>query len=110
MYSVSWEGLNYTDNVRRMLAAFLFVLAATLPVIDTVSCPDGCTEARHEFTSDDSETGSHSGACLLCAGGYGIAGAPTPLIVGDSVSALSIPTPPRTISNTPTSLDQPPRL
>jgi hypothetical protein len=103
------RSLRYTDAVRRTLIGFLLVLAATLPVIDTVSCPDGCTEGRHELTGRGSETGSHEGACLLCAGGYGIANIATAQIAFDFVSPLSVPAPPRIISKTPRSLDHPPR-
>jgi hypothetical protein len=104
------QARDYTDHVRRVLAAMLLVLAATLPVIDTVSCPDGCTEAHHEFIDAGSCTGSHDAACLLCVGGYGIARAASILIAADSVSPLAVPPSPHIISNTPPSLDRPPRV
>jgi hypothetical protein len=58
------------DNqwVRRLLAAVMLALFASLSAIDGVCCPDGC---RHEQPSP-SQSDSHDGAdgiCVLCLGG-----------------------------------------
>jgi hypothetical protein len=63
------EALEAEDNqsVRRLVAAAIVVLFASLNAIDGICCPDGCTQ-EHETTSQHDRQSS-DGACVLCLGG-----------------------------------------
>jgi len=54
--------------VRRLVAAAMLVLFASLSAIDGICCPDGCT---HEQTSaaQHHDRESSDGRCVLCLGG-----------------------------------------
>jgi hypothetical protein len=62
--------LEMEDNqsVRRLLAATLVVLFASLNAVDGVCCPDGCTH-KPASTSQHNDRQSPEGSCLLCLGG-----------------------------------------
>jgi hypothetical protein len=55
------------QSVRRLLAAAIVVLFATLNAVDGICCADGCT---HEgaSTSPHSDRQSSYGSCVLCLG------------------------------------------
>lgn len=59
--------LKADDNrfVRRLLAAVMLVLFASLNVMDGFCCPDGCT---HEEQSQQHNSEFADGICLLCLG------------------------------------------
>jgi hypothetical protein len=67
--------------VRRLLAATLVALFASLNAVDGVWCPDGCT---HEpaSTSPHNDRQSSEGSCVLCLGGVESAVPHTPLAAG----------------------------
>ena len=62
--------------MRRLLAAVILVVFASLNAIDGICCPDGCT---HDRESTSQQHGDHSGdgSCMLCLGGIDSAAAPT---------------------------------
>jgi hypothetical protein len=53
--------------VRRLLAAALLILFASLNAIDGICCPDGCTHEQGATSQHDRELSD--GACVLCLGG-----------------------------------------
>jgi hypothetical protein len=53
--------------VRRLVAAAMLVLFASLNGIDGIWCPDGCTEQASTSQHHDQE--SSDGSCVLCLGG-----------------------------------------
>ena len=57
------------DNqcVRRLVAAAMLVLFASLNAVDGICCPDGCTHEQRSTSQHDRE--SPDGACVLCLGG-----------------------------------------
>ena len=58
------------DNhcVRRLVAATMFVLFASLNAIDGICCPDGCTQEQ-ATTSRHHDREPSDGNCVLCLGG-----------------------------------------
>jgi hypothetical protein len=67
------------DNqcVRRLVAATMFVLFASLNAIDGICCPDGCTHEQAS-TSQRHDRESSDGSCVLCLGGIESAASHTP--------------------------------
>jgi hypothetical protein len=67
------------DNqcVRRLVAATMFVLFASLNAIDGICCPDGCTREQAS-TSQHHDRESSDGKCVLCLGGVESAAPHTP--------------------------------
>jgi hypothetical protein len=53
--------------VRRLVAAAMLVLFASLNAIDGICCPDGCTDEEASTSQHNQE--SSDGACVLCRGG-----------------------------------------
>jgi len=62
-----WDGA-YNRAVRRLFAAVVLVLFASLNAIDGVCCPDGCTHEQ-ESSSRQHNPEPPDGTCLLCLGG-----------------------------------------
>jgi hypothetical protein len=94
--------------VRRLLAAALLILFASLNAIDGICCPDGCT---HERESTLQQHGDHSGdgSCMLCLGGIDSAAAP--VLAPSGILTARVGHPPSrshldALANPP---DQPPR-
>jgi hypothetical protein len=56
----------HNPPVRRLLAACLLVLFATLATADTLVCPDGCLAARSQAVATQCNA---SGQCVFCTGG-----------------------------------------
>jgi hypothetical protein len=58
------------DNrwVRRLLAAVVLVLFASLNAMDGICCPDGCTHEQ-QSPSQQHRSESSDGTCMLCLGG-----------------------------------------
>jgi hypothetical protein len=63
--------------VRRLVAATMFVLFASLNAIDGICCPDGCTHEQAS-TSPHRDRESSVGSCVLCLGGVESAALHTP--------------------------------
>ena len=62
-----WMESAYTAPVRRLAAVAVLVVIAVLPVIDSISCPDGCTDALHATSSwEHSERCGGTGGCGVC--------------------------------------------
>jgi hypothetical protein len=59
--------------VRRLVAAAMLVLFASLNAIDGICCPDGCTHEQAS-TSPHHDRESSDGRCVLCLGGVESAG------------------------------------
>ena len=57
----------HNQRVRRLAAAAMLVLFASLNAIDGICCPDGCTYEQGATSQHDRE--SSDGACVLCLGG-----------------------------------------
>ena len=76
-------GLETEDNqsVRRLLAAAIVVLFATLNAVDGICCPDGCTHEQAS-TSQHNDRESSDGSCVLCLGGVESAAPHTPSASG----------------------------
>jgi hypothetical protein len=66
--------------VRRLLAAVLLVLFASLNAVDGVCCPDTCTEEQGPSQEHDRE--SSDASCVLCLGGVESAVPQTPSASG----------------------------
>ena len=75
--------------MKRLLAAAMLTLFASLNAIDGICCPDGCT---HEPPSTSQHQGRQSsdGTCVLCVGGVesSIVLAPLPSTMVTSRMAL----------------------
>ena len=56
------------ECVRRLVAAAMLVLFASLNAVDGFCCPDGCTHEQPS-TSEHHDRQSPDGACVLCVGG-----------------------------------------
>jgi hypothetical protein len=95
--------------VRRGIAAILLVLTCTIPVLDTLACPDGCTNASRQVMGVASSDTVHEGTCVLCLGGYAVTVISQVMASSDRLSPLSVVPASGFISNTPSSLDRPPR-
>ena len=98
------------DNqfVRRLLAAVMLVVFASLNAIDGICCPDGCS---HESESTSQQHGGHSGdgSCMLCLGGIDSPAAP--LLAPSGILTIRVGHPPLrchldALANPP---DHPPR-
>ena len=58
----------YNRSVRRLLAAVMLVLFASLNAMDGVCCPDGCTH-EEQSSAQQHKSESADGICMLCLGG-----------------------------------------
>jgi hypothetical protein len=67
--------------VRRLVAAAIVVLFASLNAIDGICCPDGCTH-KQASTSQHNDRESSDGGCVLCLGGAESADPQTPSASG----------------------------
>jgi hypothetical protein len=67
--------------VRRLVAAAVLVLFASLNAIDGVCCPDGCNDERSSTSQHQSQE-SPDGTCVLCLGGVESANATAPAASG----------------------------
>ena len=57
--------------MRRTVAILIVALFGALPVIDTVACPDGCTDATHSTASwERVENGAVVASCGLCLNAF----------------------------------------
>jgi hypothetical protein len=63
--------------VRRLLAAAILVLFASLNAVDGICCPDGCTR-QDASPSQHHDWESADGCCVLCLGGVESAAPQTP--------------------------------
>ena len=54
--------------MRRLVAAAMLVLFASLNAVDGICCPDGCTHEQAS-ASQHSDRESSDGSCVLCLGG-----------------------------------------
>jgi hypothetical protein len=77
--------------VRRLLAAAVLTVFASLNAIDGICCPDGCTHEQSS-TSQHDDRQSSNGACVLCVGGVesSIALAPLPSVILTNRIALPL--------------------
>jgi hypothetical protein len=100
----------YWSSMRTPLAIWLLVLTVALPAIDSVYCPDGCTDSSRTAPGWRSGEAPDSQACGLCVNAVAVhravvTGEPTqrfiPLPPASPLENASIPR--RTI-------DRPPRL
>ena len=57
----------HNQRVRRLVAAAMLVLFASLNAIDGICCPDGCTHEQAS-TSQHHDRESSGGSCVLCLG------------------------------------------
>ncbi len=62
----------HNQGVRRLVAAAMLALFASLNAIDGICCPDGCT--HEQATSPHHDRESSDGRCVLCLGGVESAG------------------------------------
>ena len=56
------------NSVRRLVAAVMLVLFASLNATDGVCCPDGCTHEQQSPSQQHTPDGT-DGICMLCLGG-----------------------------------------
>ena len=72
--------------VLRLVAVALVVIIASVSAVDSVSCPDGCTDApaTEQHESDSSDVG-----CLLCAGSIEVTAAGVVLVDSHNTPASS---------------------
>lgn len=98
----------YTGRVMRVLAVVFLVLIATMPVLDALSCPDGCTTSHRQLVDQNHGMESHDGACLLCTGGYADTSMRAVLAVDADCSTVLLPAE-RLTSYVPPTLHRPPR-
>jgi hypothetical protein len=73
----------HNQCVRRLLAAAMLILFASLNAIDGICCPDGCTHEQSS-TPQPHERQSSDGTCVLCVGGVessiALAQLPSPIV------------------------------
>jgi hypothetical protein len=98
----------HNQSVRKLTAAVILALFASLNVIDGICCPDGCTHER-ESTSQQDAAHSGDGSCMLCLGG--IDSAAVPLLAPSGILTNRVGHPPLrshldALANPP---DHPPR-
>ena len=81
----------HNQCVRRLLAAAMLTLFASLNAIDGICCADGCTLERSSPSQHD-DGQSSDGACVLCVGGVEstIALAPMPSAIQRNRIALPL--------------------
>jgi hypothetical protein len=97
----------HNPRVRRLLAACLLVVFATLATMDAVACPDGCQTSGSSSAADQC---SNSGVCIFCTGGV-VAVAPlvvpVPLVAVLTEPTFALTTPAFRPGHVP---DRPPRI
>ena len=71
----------HNQCVRRLVAAAIVALFASLNAIDGICCPDGCTHEQAS-TSQNHDRESSDGTCVLCLGGVESAVPHTPSAPG----------------------------
>ncbi len=94
--------------MRRLVAAAIVVLFASLNAVDGICCPDGCTHEQAP-TSQHNDQESSDGSCVLCLGGVESAAPQTPSasgIVTDRFTPLLLT---RHLDAPTEPLDHPPR-
>ena len=97
-------------RMRRLIAALILAVVASLHVADPLVCPDGCTDDRRTTQSAPVSTHDAPGSCLLCHSGL-LAGPdisrPTVALVESGIA----PQPDADIaSHTTRRIEHPPRL
>jgi hypothetical protein len=100
----------YWSSMRTPFALWLFVLIVALPAIDSVYCPDGCTDSSRAAYGWHADGPSDRQACGLCVNAVAVhravvTGEPTqrfiPLPTAIPLESASVPR---------RSIDRPPRL
>jgi hypothetical protein len=94
--------------VKRLLAAAMLTLFASLNAIDGICCPDGCTHDPPS-TSQHQERQSSDGTCVLCAGGVESSVVPSPLPSAIVTSPIALPHFTRRLDAPADPPDHPPR-
>jgi hypothetical protein len=72
--------------VRRLLAALVLVVFATLATTDAVACPDGCPSANSTTAADHC---NNAGICFFCTGG--VVPATAPPVLAPFITQLPVP-------------------
>jgi hypothetical protein len=99
----------YSSPMRESLAIWLLLLTVALPAIDSVYCPDGCTDSSRSAMSWHADEAADSQSCGLCVNAVAVhravaIGEPTqrfiPLASALALEDVSIPL---------RSIDRPPR-
>jgi hypothetical protein len=94
----------------RPLAVWLLLLIVALPAIDSVYCPDGCTDSSRSATGWHPDEASERQGCGLCVNAVAVhravvVGEPTERFI-PLASALAL----ENVSSPLRSIDRPPRL
>jgi hypothetical protein len=94
----------------RPLAVWLLLLIVALPAIDSVYCPDGCTDSSRSASGWHADEASDRQACGLCVNAVAVhravvTGEPTQRFI-PLPSALAL----ENVSSPLRSIDRPPRL
>ena len=76
--------------MRRLAAAMMLVLFASLNAIDGICCPDGCTHEQAS-TSQHNDRESSDGSCALCLGGVEPTGLQPPSASGTVTNRFAPP-------------------
>ena len=74
--------------MRRVVAATLVVLFASLNAVDGICCPDGCTHDQAS-TSLHNDRESSEGSCVLCLGGVESSAPQTPSAAGTVIDRFA---------------------
>lgn len=100
----------YWSQMPRPLAIWLLLLIVALPAIDSVYCPDGCTDSGRSATRWHADEASDQQACGLCVNAVAVHRA---VVTGEPAYAF-IPLPSalafEDLSIPLRSIDRPPRL
>jgi hypothetical protein len=100
----------YSSPMRRPFAIWLLLLTVALPAIDSVYCPDGCTDSSPSAAGSHVDDASDCHACGLCENAVAVHRA---VVTGEPTQRF-IPLPPASplenASIPRRSLDRPPRL
>ena len=78
--------------MRRLVAAAILVLFASLNAIDGIRCPDGCAHERESASQQPHGDHAGDGSCMLCLGG--IDGAVGPVLAPSGMLATRVGHPP----------------
>ena len=109
LFRLAAHEAGHNQCVRRLVAAMILVLFASLNAIDGICCPDGCTHEQAS-TSQHHDRKSSDGSCVLCLGGVESA-VPQVASGARTVSNRFAPLPFTHHLDAPTDpLDHPPRL
>jgi hypothetical protein len=97
-------------TVRRLFVACLLALLALLPAVDSVYCPDGCSDSGRTRYAWQTDVSAAADGCGLCLNGVAVSSPPQHVAPAQRIHPAPEPRMNGAVLSIPRPIDQPPRL